>query len=82
MAWEVITLTLFSYPHPTISTTARIMNILTPFGRIVKDGGRLVDEDATDNQEAKKYVIRSAEGEPGSQRCFLLNLSRKSTGAA
>ena len=30
------------------------------FGRIVKDGGRLVDEDATDNQEAKKYVIRSA----------------------
>jgi len=27
---------------------------------IVKDGGRLVDEDATDNQEAKKYVIRSA----------------------
>lgn len=30
------------------------------FGRIVKDGGCLVDEDAADNQKAEKYIIRSA----------------------
>ena len=38
------------------------MNILTPFdvAWCNEADGRLVDEDATDNQEAKKYVIRSA----------------------
>lgn len=30
------------------------------FGKIVKDGGNLVAEDATDNRDAQKYIIRSA----------------------
>lgn len=30
------------------------------YGKIVRDGGSLVDENATDNQKAEKYIIRSA----------------------
>jgi len=33
------------------------------FGRIVKDGGSLVDKNATDNKGAEKYIIRSASWE-------------------
>ena len=30
------------------------------FGRIIRDGGCLVDENAVDNEKAEKYVVRSA----------------------
>lgn len=30
------------------------------YGRIVKDGGCLVEQDAVDNQKAEKYILRSA----------------------
>ena len=33
------------------------------FGRIVKDGGRLVDKNGTDNRQAERYVTRTASRE-------------------
>ena len=45
------------------------------FGKIVKDGGSLVDQNAEDNKKAERYVVRSADRENlKASDAFLQNL--------